>query len=449
MIYFDIELTKRELLSRLLVAAKMAETGEVVYLGERLPPDTMKRLFGNLILVRKNCRLTSLEWIKSLVESHFWIINQDEEGVLIDDLEIYCSFDIPGPVLGLTKKVFLWGSAQREALVKKYPDYADRFLVTGNARVCLWKNRFFGLYDNTKMQLGRKYGSFVLFCSNFGRTTNAAFHARNTFLAIDEQTMPAFVDQIDAKYKEERIIFDAFISAAINISDRGIPVIFRCHPSDDVGFISKIFAGSRVQINTEGEVGPLLMAAQVMVHNCCTTGLEAFFLGTQVISFEPDGLLLHKENAIADLGQRCRSEADLVRLIESSRQPSRLEPEDLSLAGFVDIDRSLDLDFLVTQYLDLVSDFRTAGLDSKVRYPKSKWYFGALSRIRLVLATCKDFLLCNPTQRNENKSNRKKFDLSDSLDLQYVLKHLNETGIVTRELVLERIYLNSFRIRVK
>ncbi len=42
---------------------------------------------------------------------------------------------------------------------------------------------------------------------------------------------------------------------------------------------------SRVKVTNEGNVIPWLLAAKTMVHNGCTTGLEAYALGVPAISY--------------------------------------------------------------------------------------------------------------------------------------------------------------------
>jgi hypothetical protein len=63
-------------------------------------------------------------------------------------------------------------------------------------------------------------------------------------------------------------------------------IVVRPHPTENHEIYSKIAAGcSRVRVTNEGNVVPWLLATAAVIHNGCTTGLEAYVMGIPAISY--------------------------------------------------------------------------------------------------------------------------------------------------------------------
>ena len=63
-------------------------------------------------------------------------------------------------------------------------------------------------------------------------------------------------------------------------------IIVRPHPSESFSIYNDIAAKcERVKVISEGNVIPWLLASKTLVHNGCTTGLEAYALGVPAISY--------------------------------------------------------------------------------------------------------------------------------------------------------------------
>ena len=65
-------------------------------------------------------------------------------------------------------------------------------------------------------------------------------------------------------------------------------IVVRPHPIERLSSWEEIARGcKRVHVINEGNVVPWLMAADALVHNTCTTSIEASVLGTPSVSYEP------------------------------------------------------------------------------------------------------------------------------------------------------------------
>ncbi|MGD9035544.1 MAG: hypothetical protein PVF10_03220, partial [Syntrophobacterales bacterium] len=63
-------------------------------------------------------------------------------------------------------------------------------------------------------------------------------------------------------------------------------IVVRPHPTENQEIYRQIAAGcERVRVTNEGNVVPWLMAARALIHNGCTTGVEAYVMGVPAISY--------------------------------------------------------------------------------------------------------------------------------------------------------------------
>ena len=63
-------------------------------------------------------------------------------------------------------------------------------------------------------------------------------------------------------------------------------IVVRPHPTENQDIYHQIAARCRrVQVTNEGNVVPWLMAAKVLIHNGCTTGVEAYVMRVPAVSY--------------------------------------------------------------------------------------------------------------------------------------------------------------------
>jgi hypothetical protein len=66
----------------------------------------------------------------------------------------------------------------------------------------------------------------------------------------------------------------------------GYTIIVRPHPTENHAVYQEIAARcQRVRVTNEGNVVPWLMATRALIHNGCTTGVEAYAMGVPAISY--------------------------------------------------------------------------------------------------------------------------------------------------------------------
>jgi hypothetical protein len=100
-------------------------------------------------------------------------------------------------------------------------------------------------------------------------------------------------------HDHKQAIFESFQRLIPKLEDAfsNCNIIVRPHPTENHDVYQQIAARcKRVQVTNDGNVVPWLMAAKAVIHNGCTTGVEAYVMGVPAISYRP------KVNDHYDLG---------------------------------------------------------------------------------------------------------------------------------------------------
>jgi hypothetical protein len=153
-------------------------------------------------------------------------------------------------------------------------------------------------YADDVRAIRERYGDYLLVNTNFNHV-NAFFPAQNLF---KPPTHPDEAPQFgkagvgmtrafaEALRDQKQAVFTAF-QALIPELARAFPqlsIIVRPHPTEGQDVYRRLAAGSpRIHVTNEGNVVPWLQGASALVHNGCTTGVEAFVMRTPAFSFRP------------------------------------------------------------------------------------------------------------------------------------------------------------------
>jgi CDP-glycerol glycerophosphotransferase (TagB/SpsB family) len=95
-------------------------------------------------------------------------------------------------------------------------------------------------------------------------------------------------------------------------------IVVRPHPSEDHDTYRRKFQGTgNVHVVHEGNVIPWLMAADAVIHNGCTTAVEACLLGRPVICYQPYTSELYDIEFPNAMGVRAGTEDELLSFIRT------------------------------------------------------------------------------------------------------------------------------------
>jgi hypothetical protein len=151
-------------------------------------------------------------------------------------------------------------------------------------------------YRKDVEKLQARYGDFILINTNFNHV-NAFGPDMNLFKPTNNSGRKAKFGRaargMSREYAEglrdhKQSVFTDFqhIIPRLEEAFREYTIVVRPHPTENHEVYRKI-AGrcQRVHVTNEGNVVPWLMATKAVIHNGCTTGVEAYVTGTPAVSY--------------------------------------------------------------------------------------------------------------------------------------------------------------------
>jgi hypothetical protein len=168
--------------------------------------------------------------------------------------------------------------------------------VTGNPRNDLLRSEIQPYYEKEVSKIRETYGDFILINTNFNHV-NAFSPIRNLFLPVDHPgEKPKFgraARGMSREYAEglrdlKQATFEHFqeMIPALAEAFADSTIVVRPHQVENPEIYRKIASGlDRVHVTNEGNVVLWLMACKALIHNGCTTSVEAFAMGVPTVSY--------------------------------------------------------------------------------------------------------------------------------------------------------------------
>ncbi len=181
---------------------------------------------------------------------------------------------------------------------RQYPSLSPKTPIhtTGNPRGDMLRPEMRGFYAKEVKELQSSYGDFILINTNFNHV-NAFYPHQNLFMPAKRRgETPRFGKAARGMSREfaeglrahKQALFDEF-KKLIPALAGGFPnwtIVVRPHPTENQEAYRKIAAKcKRVRVTNDGNVVPWLLAAKVLVHNGCTTGVEAYVMRVPAITY--------------------------------------------------------------------------------------------------------------------------------------------------------------------
>lgn len=325
LLILPIENQVRELDAKLLLALLAAERGYDSIIGLKSEIDLSLGRFRPGYYFAKALTDRNAKVFRMLRRLGHTIIATDEEALVHYPPPIYYKRRVGLDALGLVDTVIAWGEANRR-LLEGCPGFEnhDKIVVLGNPRVDLIRPEISAYFDPQTEQLRREHGDFILVNTNFG-SINCYNQEFNLFREKDGELVPGRGsigmprDFAEGLFRYRTHLFQAFQEIipqlAADLPDTRI--VLRPHPAEDhAGWRERLSGHPNVRVIAEGSVIPWLRASRCLIHNGCTTAIEAFVLGVPSIAFVP----LDDDRFEFSLPNRfSRRAADLNALVETVR----------------------------------------------------------------------------------------------------------------------------------
>ncbi len=292
-----VENQVRELDARLLLACVAARRALPAIIGPKRDVESRIASFPSSIFLSKSLRIGKRRFFPVSRKLGHEIVAWDEEALVHLPPEIYFPRRLSAVGMHYVSHLFAWGEDNAE-LWRQYPDLPAEMPIhiTGNPRGDLLRPEIRVFYQRDAEEISNTYGDFILINTNFNHVN--AFHpVQNLFQPVREPgEKPRFgqaargmtLEYAEGLRDHKQAVFRDF-QQLIPALGKAFPkrtIIVRPHPTENQEIYRQIAAQcERVRVTNEGNVVPWLMAAKVLIHNGCTTGVEAYVMGVPAISY--------------------------------------------------------------------------------------------------------------------------------------------------------------------
>ncbi len=293
-----VENQVREFDPKLLLAAIAARRGFPAIIGSRREIDFQIAGFPRGFYLSKSMTMRSLKMFRILRRLGHEVLALDEEALVHLPDEVYYSRRLCPETLGYVSHLLAWGQDNVE-LLERYPHRGTIPVhPTGSPRNDFLRPELRELFREEAEAHRAEHGDFLLVNTNFNHV-NSFYPGQNLVLPeTGPDGEPLFgraargmgVDYALGLRDHKQALFEHF-QRLIPELERAFPeltILVRPHPTENHEVYHRIAAGcSRVRVSNEGNVVPWLLAARALVHNGCTTGVEAYVLGVPAVSYRP------------------------------------------------------------------------------------------------------------------------------------------------------------------
>lgn len=351
-----VETLNREFDGKLLLALAAAERGWKPIIGGRTRMHASLPSLPRSVYLAKGVRSGSRAIFARLERMGHRIVALDEEALVrfSDDLFL---MKLDPETFGRVRVFFAWGQDNAD-IWRRFHGYRNAPIVeAGNPRADMMRPELRGFHAPVVDGIRARFGDFVLFNSNFS-VVNHFIPNRTRFKVADwapEERTDRFKSGM---LGHKQRLFEAFLALLPQLSERMRPynIVIRPHPSENWDTWRHAAAGlPNVHVVHEGAVVPWLIAARALLHNGCTSAIEAAVIGTPAFAYRPHVLPEFDLALPNELSTDCRDAetllAGLRRTLDagtpvsrplSAGQETRLRHLIASVDGALSCERILD-----------------------------------------------------------------------------------------------------------
>ncbi len=292
-----VENQVRELDAKLLLACIAAKRGLPSIIGPKREVEARIANFPRSIYLAKSMLHGHSKFLKIARKLGHVIAAWDEDALVHLPPETYFSRRLSPVSIACISHLFAWGEDNAE-LWRQYPEMPPGLPIhiTSNPRNDLLRPEIQPYYEKEVESIRETYGDFILINTNFNHV-NAFSPIRTLFLPAEKPgEKPAFgraARGMTREYAEglrdlKLATFKHFqeMIPALDKAFKDTTIVVRPHQVENPEIYHQIASGcKRVHVINEGNVVPWLMACKTLIHNGCTTSVEAFAMGVPAVSY--------------------------------------------------------------------------------------------------------------------------------------------------------------------
>lgn len=294
-LYIPMEVKARELEGRTLLALEAATRGFRVVLGHKtfITKAIIDGIFPKGIYYYKDFSKASENQLQSVYSKGFLVSGQDEEsGLLTDDYRKFIAYRSTDNTVDMATAIFCWGTYDSQYWKEYYSEHQSKIFPTGSPRIDLWRPDFKKYFSDTVLKIKEKYHKIVLIPSTFTQANNylsiedriIAWKNANKIKTVqDEENLRKYID-------DSIKMFHCFVDLVNILASefKDVNFIIRPHPSENMsGWRNAVKNAHNIHVVFEYGISNWVHASQAVLHNGCTTGIEAYVADVPVIAYKP------------------------------------------------------------------------------------------------------------------------------------------------------------------
>ena len=327
--YIPIEISKRELIGKTFLGAKLASMGHQVIIFESSLVDSTKWPFPGTY-IGKNCfrteRPTSMFFYKKMKSSEVNVFLLEEEGGVFSGStqeewqdRLIQRFDLS--VLNKSYRIFAWGNWQARAYQSEKP-YAN-ISITGSPSFDVLQRKYAKVLHDFDKKQTNKLKDYILINTRF--STSNGLRPIKWFLSD-----AAPVNNVSGEKLADEIINDGtmqyHMTALVKKLSYDLPeetFVIRPHPAEDPSFYEEIFKFTKnVFIIPDGDVSSWIRRCKTLIHFGCTTAIQADIFGIDIITYNPGTLGLYAGPELPNqIGSICKNYQEVYESLSSKHVP--------------------------------------------------------------------------------------------------------------------------------
>ena len=425
LLILPVENQVRELDSKLLFGCFAVERGFDVILGSRSYVNYAMTKLRKGVFVAKSMRRRSALMLNIIRDLGHQVVAWDEESLVRFESEEYDSWRFSEKTFSSIDHLFAWGDDDASMFSRYQGLGHTKVHVTGNPRMDLLRKEFRAVFSEQVKRIHQKYGEFILINTNFS-FVNSFVKDLNLLVPNNsgaEMEVTRTGEGMSEKFalgmfRHQERIARSFVSlmSAISLGKPETKFVLRPHPSENHDFWRRVTSGlPNIEVVHEGNVIPWILACRMLVHNGCTTAVEATLLEKPVISYQPIYSECYDYHLPNGLSRQAGTEQEVLQLIDMIEKAETLEANRVDcglLKKHLSASKGL---FASERILDVLeSEIRSVNGDKRIdsiRFVKA-WLMGTAR------TTLKKINSIRPGHRNSKLYHDHRFPKISSEELQ-------------------------------
>lgn len=308
-----IELYQREFYSSLYMALVAAQKGYQVIIGEQNQV-VFKRVKRG-IYYHKDHANWSYPIFRKAVKRKMKIATLDVEGLIYDSEEIYVNNRVSKTATKLIDIIFAWGDNQRR-LIEKNIDDPQKIFVVGSPKFDISNL----IKDKLKKEINtNKYVHKILINTRFPSINGIRGNKEiDNIKHLGILKNSAEIEKYKSFIESERIIFTEFEKLLFYLSEsESFEVTIRPHPAENENYYNSFKKYKNLTIDKSTELNKQILSHDCVIHDGCTTAIEARALGKPVFGLRPEHLVNAYNNYANQFSQNFFSAKELFDYLSS------------------------------------------------------------------------------------------------------------------------------------